>query len=124
MPHLIIEHSSNFPKNSVTKLQKVLQDAMNSCEGNFDADQCKCRSFSFDEYFVGKNDQSNSSFIHVTLKALSGRTTEVRKNLALKLMEYIRGFVDELELKFERCDISVDIVEMQRETYQKIRIGM
>jgi len=122
MPHLIIEHSSNFSKNSITKLQRVLQDVMNSCEGNFDADQCKCRSFSFDEYFVGKNDQLNSSFIHVTLKALSGRTIDVRKSLAIKLMEYTKVFVDELSLKFERCDISIDIVEMERQTYQKVRI--
>lgn len=122
MPHLIVEHSTNFSQKLIVKLQKILQDVMHSCEGNFDANQCKCRSFSFDDYLVGKIDQSNSLFLHITLKVLSGRSLEVRKNLAEKLMEFTKNFVDELGLQFERCDISIDIVEMQRETYQKLRI--
>lgn len=129
---------------------------MPSLEGNFDPDQCKCRSFSFDEYLVGKIDQKKSSFIHITIKILSGRSLEVRKKLAEEIAKQAREFFEKLafsptkkdelietannlvdaitgvphlqmpvinhDLSGKRCDISVDVVEMTRETYQKIRI--
>ena len=122
MPHLIIEHSANIPKNSIKSLEEEIQDTMNSVEGNFDADQCKARAISFDDYLVGRPDQSTSSFIHITLKALSGRSVEVRKNLSVKIAEFTNKFFIDLNLGSKRCDISVDIVEMNRETYKKIRI--
>ena len=95
---------------------------MQAHEGNFEADQCKCRSLSFDEYFVGLPDQSNSSFIHITLKALSGRPIEVRKSLSEKIATFTKTFFLNLNLPSKRCDISVDIVEMERDTYTKFRI--
>ena len=122
MPHLIIEHSANISKNSIKSLEQAIQDIMNSVEGNFDADQCKARAVSFDDYLVGRPDQSTSSFIHITLKALSGRSVEVKKNLAVKIAKFTNKFFIDLNLGSKRCDISVDIVEMDRETYQKIRI--
>jgi 5-carboxymethyl-2-hydroxymuconate isomerase len=125
-------------------------------EGNFDPDQCKCRSFSFDEYLVGKPNQTKSSFIHVTIKILAGRTVVARKKLAEKTMHAAKNLFAELisspsekdqivaigtELAEtvagipqphipvknshfigKRCDISVDIVEMDKEVYQKVRI--
>ena len=121
MPHLIIEHSSNIKQASVKILEQEIQEIMNGVEGNFDADQCKCRSLSFDEYFVGRPDQSTSSFIHITLKVLSGRSVEIRKNLAEKISEFTTKFFTDLKLTTNRCDISIDIVEMDRNTYQKMR---
>ena len=122
MPHLIVEHSADIKKNSIQKLEQEIQNIMNGVEGNFDADQCKCRSFSFDEYFVGRPDQSSSSFIHITLKVLSGRSLEVRANLSAKISEFTNKFFTDLNIQTKRCDISVDIVEMERATYQKVRI--
>jgi 5-carboxymethyl-2-hydroxymuconate isomerase len=122
MPHLIIEHSSNIKSKSVTKLEKHIQNIMNDFEGNFDADQCKCRSFACDEYLVGRIDQAEASFIHITLKVLRGRSAEIRKNLSQKIIEFTEKFFIDLNLPTKRCDISVDIVEMDRDTYQKIRI--
>ncbi len=122
MPHLTIEHSSDIQKNSVKILQTEIQNIMSGVEGNFDADQCKARSFSFDEYLVGKLDQSAASFIHITLKVLTGRSAEVRKNLAEKISQFTQKFFLELKLETQRCDISVDIVEMERDIYQKTRV--
>ncbi|MES2961776.1 MAG: hypothetical protein V4694_05275 [Pseudomonadota bacterium] len=122
MPHLIIEHSANISKSSITNLQKNIQNIMGTVEGNFDPDQCKTRAVAYDDYLVGLSDQTTSSFIHITLKALSGRTVEVRKNLAEKIMEFSKEFIAELNLSGTRNDVSVDIVEMERETYQKVSI--
>lgn len=122
MPHLIIEHSANIKKNSVRTLETEIQNIMQAHEGNFDADQCKCRSFAFDDYLVGKPDQSTSSFIHITLKALSGRSLEVRKSLSEKIATFTNKFFLDLNISTKRCDISVDFIEMERETYQKTRL--
>ena len=157
MPHIIIEHSSDFPKNSILNLQKEIQNIMASItEGNFDADQCKARAFSFDEYLVGKPDHKTSLFLHITIKILAGRTLEARKKLSEKVVTFSKDFFEKLlfsptaedkaivlgsqiadvisgvphvqlpmqnsHLSGKRFDISVDIVEMDRETYQKLRI--
>jgi len=99
MPHLIIEHSANIKKNSVRTLETEIQNIMQAHEGNFDADQCKCRSFAFDDYLVGKPDQSTSSFIHITLEALSGRSLDVRKSLLEKIATFTNKFF--LDLIFQ-----------------------
>ncbi len=122
MPHLIIEHSADISKKSVKSLEQEIQNLMKAHEGNFDADQCKCRSFAFGKYLVGRIDQSNASFIHITLKALSGRSIEIRKSLSDKIATFTKQFFLDLKLPTTRCDISVDIVEMERDTYTKIRI--
>lgn len=157
MPHLIIEHSGDISQSLIIDLQKNIQNILPLLEGNFDPDQCKCRSFSFDEYLVGKIDHKKSSFIHITMKILSGRSLEMQKKLGEKIMEQAKEFFEKLvfspttkdeiietannlvdaitgvphlqmpmvnhDLSGKRCDISVDVVEMTRETYQKIRLG-
>ncbi len=155
MPHIIVEHSADI--SHISKLQKELPNILASItEGNFDADQCKCRAFAFDEYLVGKTDQKAASFLHITVKILAGRSPEVRKKAGQQIMEYAKKFFAELkfspdqkaqiieagknladaitgiphvppmlentDLVGKRCDISVDIVEMEKETYQKFRV--
>ena len=97
---------------------------MSGAEGNFDADQCKARALAFDDYLVGLIDQTTSSFIHITLKVLTGRSLQIRKNLAEKILEFSREFLFDLKLPGKRHEISVDIVEMERETYQKFVVEL
>jgi 5-carboxymethyl-2-hydroxymuconate isomerase len=107
MPHLIIEHSSDIKKSHIKSLQVEVQNIMASItEGNFDPDQCKCRSLSFDEYLVGKPDQESSSFLHITIKILAGRTLEVRKKLAEKTLLMAKNFfADEISSPNEKDQI-------------------
>ena len=84
---------------------------------NVSADQ-----LAFDAYLIGLPDQSTASFIHITLKALSGRSIEIRRNLSQRILEFTHKFFLNLKLPTRRCEITVDIVEMERETYTKILI--
>ncbi|MBM3580153.1 MAG: hypothetical protein FJX34_05215 [Alphaproteobacteria bacterium] len=123
MPHLIIEHSKNFSQKVVRDLWSGVHKIMTEIpEGNFDPDQCKCRSHSFGKYFVGLHEEGDSAFLHITIKVLSGRSVEIRKKLATKTCELARDIFSKSEISTKRCDISVDVVEMEREIYQKIRI--
>jgi 5-carboxymethyl-2-hydroxymuconate isomerase len=119
MPHLIIEHSANISDKSIQFLQGEIQNIMDSCDGDFDSNQCKCRSISFDNYFVGRLKQENSSFIHITLKVLTGRSIAVRRELSKKISHFTNLFFTDLKIANKRCDISVDIAEMMRDTYHK-----
>ena len=158
MPHITIEHSSNFSTSGIVKLFPEIQNIMASIkEGNFDLEQCKVRAVSFDEYLVGSLNQDESAFLHVTIKILAGRSLEARQRLAKSVMSHLHKSYESFvfspsgaeqiiaiteqvadmitgspaaqlpmqnsELANKRCDISVDIVEMDHETYQKGRIG-
>jgi 5-carboxymethyl-2-hydroxymuconate isomerase len=120
MPHIIIEHSKNIFEQETLKIGREIQKIMSSIsEGNFDPDQCKIRAIAYQNYIVGleKNDEN---FIHISIKILSGREVAIRKKLALQTLEYTKNFYKNLNLPKKRCDISVDVIEVDREVYQKI----
>ena len=90
-------------------------------EGNFDPDQCKIRVITYENYIVGL-EENDENFIHISVKILAGRAVEVRQKLALQSFEFVNNFYKNLKLSQKRCDISIDIIEMNRETYQKITL--
>lgn len=120
MPHIIIEHSKNILVKDSLEIGKEIQKIMALiAEGNFDPDQCKIRCLAYQDYVVGlgKNDQN---FIHISIKILSGREVAIRKKLAVQSFEFAKIFYKNLNLPQKRCDISVDVIEVDREVYQKI----
>ena len=122
MPHIIIETSKNILAKEALKIGQEIQQIMAKIvEGNFDPDQCKIRVINYENYIVGleKNDEN---FIHISIKILAGRAVEVRQKLALQSFEFVNNFYKNLKLSQKRCDISIDIIEMNRETYQKITL--
>ena len=122
MPHIIIETSKNISTQESLKIGQEIQQIMAKIvEGNFDPDQCKIRVIAYENYIVGleKNDEN---FMHISIKILAGRAVEIRQKLASQSFEFANIFYKNLKLSQKRCDISVDIIEMDRETYQKITI--
>lgn len=119
MPHIIIEHSIDFSTKEILELANQIQK---SCfeikEGNFDYDQFKIRSLSYNNFGVG-NDGSNANFIHISIKILAGRSLEIKKKLSENSFKLLQNFQQNSGLNHKRCDISMDIIEMDRELYQK-----
>lgn len=122
MPHLIVEHSSTISSEQIRSFQKTILSLSCLSDGEYAVDQFKCRSISFDKFLVGDLDESNSLFIHITLKALSGRSIEIKKNLSDKILQCAKDFFKELNFTNLRCDISVDMVDMDRVCYSKISL--
>ena len=125
MPHIVIEFSADFSAELAQNLaKKVQQHFINlATEGNFDINQCKIRFLSFADYFVGLNNQNTTSFVHLTIKILTGRTLKIQK----KLTELCLHSLQEVYLTQchkNRVDFSVDLVEMSKETYQKTTINL
>ena len=125
MPHIVIEFSADFSAELAQNLAKKVQQHFIdlATEGKFDINQCKIRFLSFADYFVGLNNQNTTSFVHLTIKILAGRTLEIQK----KLTELCLHSLQEVYLKHchkNRIDFSVDLVEMSKETYQKTTINL
>jgi len=124
MPHIIAEFSADFSVELAQDLAKKVQQHFIELayEGNFDVNQCKFRFLSFNNYFVGLNNHDKASFVHLTIKILTGRTIEVQK----KLTELCLQSLQEIYLTKchkNRIDFSVDLIEMVKETYQKTTIN-
>ncbi len=123
MPHIIVEHSKDISNKKVIEILPEIQKIIESIKGgNFTLEACKARSISFDEYFVGSRNNEKSAFLHITVKILAGRTIEIKKELAEKIAKFAEEFLKLQNITKERCDLSVDIVDMEKETYQKITL--
>ena len=67
-------------------------------------------SFGYDEVVITGN---NESFLHITLSMLAGRTVETRRALAQSISSITKALVPFTD------KVSVEIREMDAETYQK-----
>ena len=122
MPHIIIESSKNILAKEALKIGQEIQQIMAKIvEGKFDPDQCKIRVINYENYIVGL-EENDENFIHISIKILAGRAFEIRNKLASQSFEFVNNFYKNLKLSQKRCDISVDIIEMDRDTYQKITL--
>ena len=122
MPHIIIEHSSNFDENKILTIGKNIQKIMGDMPfANFDIDQCKIRGISFQNYQVGSS--KIADFIHISIKILAGRSLEIRQDLSQQVFDWVLKYFQDNMDRGNRFDLSVDIIEMNREVYKKITIG-
>jgi 5-carboxymethyl-2-hydroxymuconate isomerase len=121
MPHIIIEHSPNFDENKILTIGKNIQKIMGDMPfANFDIDQCKIRGISFQNYQVGSS--KIADFIHVSIKILAGRSLEIRQDLSQQVFDWVLKYFQDNMNRGNRFDLSVDIIEMNREVYKKITV--
>jgi 5-carboxymethyl-2-hydroxymuconate isomerase len=122
MPHIIIEHSAKFDENKILTIGKNIQKIMGDMPfANFDIDQCKIRGISFQNYQVGSS--KIADFIHISIKILAGRSLEIRQDLSQQVFDWVLKYFQDNMDRGNRFDLSVDIIEMNREVYKKITIG-
>lgn len=127
MPHCVIEFSDNLLSpnpNTVpdtnhgtsvvtpdAMMKTVHQAALDS--NLFDPSTIKTRAASY-QHMLG----SAERFVHVTVKILSGRTTEQKAALSNLVLERLQA------LPFPAVELSVDVVDMQQATYSKGKAGV
>ncbi len=109
MPHCIIEHSSNITGDKLVPL--VYKGALKSELFEADGSDIKVRVLPFEHYQTGN---VNMDFIHVTLKILSGRSIEQKTMLSRSVLGMLEMFV------LEKASISVEVVDIERESYAKV----
>lgn len=120
MPHIIIEHSTCIDEKIVDNLLSEIPNLMEKIEGgSFAVAGCKARSISFDKYYVAGKNHETTSFTHITIKILEGRGNEIKAKLAQRIGEFAKKLLENRSTLKEKNDLSVDVVDLDKNTYQK-----
>jgi 5-carboxymethyl-2-hydroxymuconate isomerase len=118
MPHLILEYSDNLEMPVVAEeIFKPLHAALVEFQPIKLAD-IKSRAIPCENYYIGAG-TPESVFVHLTVKILTGRSIEERRKMSQRML----GLLEELfagALAKQPCDITVDICEMERQSYGKV----
>ncbi|MCS6808419.1 MAG: 5-carboxymethyl-2-hydroxymuconate Delta-isomerase [Bacteroidota bacterium] len=118
MPHIILEYSTNIvEKPDFASLFRSIHDAMMKF-GVFHRDDLKSRAYACDTYFIADG-KPHHAFVHAEIGILSGRSAEMRDELSNDIIDILRtAFQDSLHER--HCIVSVEIRELDRETYRKV----
>ena len=117
MPHLTLEYSNNLAEPLDHQvLFAELHAALERFE-LFQLAEIKSRAIAHEHYRIG-NGAPESVFVHLTVAVLSGREVALRQRLSTELLGVLRRAFART-WRERPCDMTVDVREMQRETYGK-----
>jgi 5-carboxymethyl-2-hydroxymuconate isomerase len=121
MPHFVLEYSDNIPgevdfKEFFKRLHTLLVDV-----GPFKLSDIKSRAIRHQEFYVADGQESNA-FVHLTLSIFKGRDLGIRQAVGEKLLAFLR---EEFARSLQKlnCSYTVEIREMDKETYFKLVSG-
>lgn len=114
MPHLTIEHSSNLATAITPALLRAVNHALLGT-GQFEEADIKTRTLAFDSFAVGTAD-SPRGFVAARLAILSGRSGDIKHDVANVLLEALGSLISAGGLELQ---ISVEIVDIDRDSYAK-----
>ena len=121
MPHIIIEHSACIDEKIIDKMLQKIPNLMSEIkDGNFKVEGCKTRAASFNKYYVAGQGQETTSFCHITIKILEGRSDQIKIELAETIGKFSKDLLENRDNLKNKNDLSVDIVDLDKNTYQKI----
>lgn len=112
MPHCIVEYSKNLEPSSVTQLIDAVQHVIESSD-LFQAVDVRSRGQSFEHYRLGADKES---FIHITIKLLSGRSDEQKAKLTQQVIQALQL------LPLSNVLISCECVEIHNTSYQRLAL--
>lgn len=120
MPHLHLEYTANLTHLDVDKALLRLNHVLVG-SGQFAAEfDIKSRALKVEQFRVGTG-LGERAFIHIKLALLSGRSAQVKKQLSENLLAVLQDlgpWPAHLEVQ-----LSVDILDMDRECYSKIAVS-
>ena len=108
MPHCIIEHSPNISPDGL--MHAVFNGALHSQLFLPDGADIKVRAIAYQNFKLG---DGKASFVHVIVKILAGRTDEQKQRLSQEIIEKLS------DLGHQDISITVEVVDMERQSYQK-----
>jgi 5-carboxymethyl-2-hydroxymuconate isomerase len=114
VPHIIVEYAEQIEKD--INIDDVLNNIHHSISesGLFKADQIKTRAYPF-RYFT--NAGGSEPYIHIRAGIKSGRDVDNKKQLGDVILKGLSA------LTIPASVITVDIIDMERESYGKYTPG-
>jgi 5-carboxymethyl-2-hydroxymuconate isomerase len=120
MPHLTIEYTSNLgmttPAAMLGALNQTLVDT-----GHFKEADIKSRAYEVTHFAVGTSPE-NRGFFHAKLLILSGRDVPTRQAISKVLVDKMTSLLP--ARAGLHTQVTVDLVEIERETYAKAVISV
>lgn len=115
MPHCIIEISKELNKiiGPSTLIETTHQAIVSS--GLFEESHIKTRIQAYEHYKTGT---SPLSFIHVTVRILSGRNLDQKANLSKKVLNQLKTLIETQGLS--SISLTIEICDIEREAYSKV----
>ncbi|PHZ85642.1 5-carboxymethyl-2-hydroxymuconate Delta-isomerase [Paremcibacter congregatus] len=112
MPHLVIEYAKDLePQLTPGQLiEKAFGGAVQS--GLFTTDDIKIRVRAYEDYQIGTGE---NRFINITAHILSGRTVAQKSSLTDAILMQLKS------LKLGAIELTVQVYNIERETYAKAR---
>jgi 5-carboxymethyl-2-hydroxymuconate isomerase len=119
MPHCIIECSSEVLAhiNSQQLIDTCFDAALAS--DLFNADDIKVRIITVDQQRIG---YTKNSGLHVQLKILGGRDDAQKKYLSTTVLSAITQLLQQQPPRNQALNLSVEVLDIDRDSYQKIVI--
>ncbi|WP_213937292.1 5-carboxymethyl-2-hydroxymuconate Delta-isomerase [Pseudomonas sp. dw_612] len=121
MPHLHMEYTANLPGlNADVALIRLNNTLVGS--GQFAAEHdIKSRALKVETFKVGTG-LGERAFVHVKLALLSGRSPQIKKQLSESLLAVVQDLCEwPTGVEVQLC---VEILDIDRESYTKIAIGL
>ena len=116
MPHCIIEYSKELTQELDIKavMSAVYSGAVQS--SLFSPTDIKVRAIPFKYFYAESESEDNNNqqrFIHVCCKILSGRNLDQRQKLSRLVLSHLN------KLAIKSVSVSVEIVDMEKDSYNK-----
>lgn len=119
MPHFTLQYCPNIPdfdlSRCLTKVNSALADS-----GHFDELDIKSRAFKAEEFLVGVEARGRA-FVAGSLFVLSGRSDDTRRELGALVLGALTSCVPANPAL--SIQVTVEVVEIQRDTYAKTVIS-
>jgi 5-carboxymethyl-2-hydroxymuconate isomerase len=116
MPHLTIEYTDNLIQFDAKRVLPALNRTL-AATGQFAEADIKSRAVALQQFAVG-TEMDGRGFVHVRLAILSGRTVEVKRDLANRLLQALHACG--ISMQSGEVQLCVEILEIERETYAKM----
>lgn len=119
MPHFVLHHSTNLPDFDASGALTAVNAALVQ-SGHFDEIDIKSRAFRAQDYRVGMQPEGRA-FVAGTLSILTGRSPQIRQELGQLALQALTACVT--ATAGLHVQVSVEVVEIQRESYAKAVVG-
>ncbi|MGR5064545.1 5-carboxymethyl-2-hydroxymuconate Delta-isomerase [Photobacterium sp. DNB22_13_2] len=113
MPNLVMEYAEPVVERvNISGLLDDLHTILLEC-GIFEPDSVKSRSYRCHNWLAGEN-RDLDTFIHIELTMLSGRSTEVKRDLSRALMTALEQHASTIN------SLTIDIRDMDSDCFLKV----
>lgn len=119
MPHLTLEYSTNVAAGvDAAVLFSALHQGLSRI-GTFKIQDFKSRAYPAAGFFIGTG-KDNQSFVNLDIATFGGKSVDERKLLTDTALKILADYF-EAALQATNCDISVQVTELERDVFSRVR---